>query len=213
MRTKTLTLAVVLAGLVAARFLAGAAVGDASTPPADNKADAPKPDAKPAVAKNPIVVMNTTMGTVEMEIFADKAPISADNFLKYVDAGFYNGTIFHRVIPTFMIQGGGFTADMAEKPTRAPIKNEATNGLTNDLGTLAMARTNEVDSATAQFFINVQDNPFLNHTAASYGYAVFGKVVSGLDVVAKIKTVPTTIKNGMEDVPETPVVIKSIQRK
>jgi cyclophilin family peptidyl-prolyl cis-trans isomerase len=168
-------------------------------------------------AKNPIVVMETSQGTVEMEIFADKAPISAANFLQYVDSGYYNGTIFHRVIPSFMIQGGGFTADFSKKPTLPPIKNEAGNGLTNDNGTLAMARTSVVDSATSQFFINTKDNAFLNHTDNSpqgYGYAVFGKVVSGMDVVKKIEVVPTSVNDqGMSDVPVTVVLIKSIKRK
>lgn len=169
-----------------------------------------------SAGKNPVVVMETSLGTVEMELFADKAPISAENFLKYVDDHFYDGTIFHRVIKGFMIQGGGFTQGMEQKSTRAPIKNEATNGLKNERGTLAMARTMVVDSATAQFFINVVDNPFLNNTGTDpqrYGYAVFGKVVSGMDVVDKIKDTPTTVKNGMPDVPATPVVIKSIKRK
>jgi len=198
---------------------AARAAGNSTAAPAGNltgnTSAAPTP--APAPAKNPIVVMDTSLGPVEMEIFVDKAPISAANFLQYVDAGFYNGTIFHRVIPTFMIQGGGFTPDMSEKPTRAPIKNEAGNGLSNDLGTLAMARTSVVDSATAQFFINVTDNPFLNHTDNSdqgYGYAVFGKVINGMDVVNKIKNVPTGVApNGMGDVPVTPVIIKSIKRQ
>jgi cyclophilin family peptidyl-prolyl cis-trans isomerase len=197
-----------LASLPAAR----AATANSTAAPAGNLTGNSSAAPAPAPAKNPIVVMDTSLGPVEMEIFVDKAPITAANFLQYVDAGFYNGTIFHRVIPTFMIQGGGFTPDMTEKPTRAPIKNEAGNGLSNDLGTLAMARTSIVDSATAQFFINVTDNPFLNHTSNSddgYGYAVFGKVISGMDVVNKIKIVPT----GMGDVPVTPVIIKSIKRQ
>lgn len=171
---------------------------------------------KMSESKNPIVVMETSMGPVEIELFADKAPISTQNFLKYADEGFYNGTIFHRVISDFMIQGGGFTEDMKQKPTHAPIKNEATNGLKNERGTLAMARTMVVDSATAQFFINVKDNGFLNHTAPNergYGYAVFGKVISGMDVVDKIKAVPTSNKGMHENVPTTPVVIKSMKRK
>lgn len=168
--------------------------------------------------KNPIVVMETSVGSepIEIELYSDKAPISVENFLKYVDAGFYNGTIFHRVINGFMIQGGGFTPDMTQKPTREPIKNEATNGLKNDRGTLAMARTMVVDSATAQFFINVVDNGFLNHRSADpqgYGYAVFGKVIKGMDMVDKIKAVPTANKGGNEGVPVTPVVIKSVKRK
>lgn len=164
--------------------------------------------------KNPVVVMETSLGNVEIELFQDKAPISAENFLKYTDAGFYNGTIFHRVIDGFMIQGGGFTEDLKQKPTREPIKNEATNGLKNNRGTLAMARTNVVDSATAQFFINVKDNDFLNHVnQAQFGYAVFGKVTNGMDIVDKIKGVPTTTKGPYENVPVTAVVIKSVKRK
>jgi len=169
-----------------------------------------------APAQNPIVVMETSLGTVEIELFADKAPISTENFLKYVDEGFFPGTIFHRVIADFMIQGGGFTEDMNQKKTREPIKNEATNGLKNERGTLAMARTMVVDSATAQFFINVKDNPFLNNRGTdmqSYGYAVFGKVTSGMDIVDKIRAVKTGAKKGMDDVPETAVLIKSAKRK
>lgn len=176
-------------------------------------------DAKPKegakkMNQNPIVVMETSMGSIEIELYADKAPETVKNFLQYVDDGFYAGTIFHRVIDGFMIQGGGFTEDMVHKPTRAPIKNEATNGLKNERGTIAMARTMVVDSATSQFFINVKDNPFLNHVDKNqYGYAVFGKVIAGMDVVDKIKTVPTTTRAGHQDVPVTPVVIKSVKRK
>jgi len=138
------------------------------------------------------------------------------NFLEYVDAGFFDGTVFHRVIPGFMIQGGGFGKDMVQKPTRAQIKNEANNGLVNARGTLAMARTNVVDSATAQFFINLKDNDFLNHSSPDprgYGYAVFGRVISGMDVVDKIAAVPTGSKGGHSDVPKTNVVIESAKRK
>jgi cyclophilin family peptidyl-prolyl cis-trans isomerase len=173
-------------------------------------------DKKMDSGKNPVLVMETSLGTVEFELFADKAPISTANFLKYADDGFYNGTIFHRVIPTFMIQGGGFTEAMVQKPVKSPIKNEATNGLKNERGTLAMARTGVVDSATSQFFINVKDNSFLDHRGtdpSSYGYAVFGKVTSGLDVVDKIKAVQTSSKGPYDDVPVTAVVIKSIKRK
>ena len=165
---------------------------------------------------NPHVIMETSLGNVEIELFEDKAPISVANFLKYTDEGFFNGTIFHRVIPNFMIQGGGFTPDMNQKKTADQIKNEAGNGLKNERGTLAMARTAVVDSATSQFFINLKDNDFLNYTApnpAQYGYAVFGKVVSGLDVVEKIKDVPTGNKGMHQDVPTTPVLIKSMKRK
>ena len=144
-----------------------------------------------------VVVMDTSVGgPIEIELDAEKAPESVKNFLSYVDDKFYDGTIFHRVIDSFMIQGGGFTKDMSKKDTKAPIKNEATNGLKNDNYTLAMARTGIVDSATAQFFINVKDNGFLNHTSKTprgWGYAVFGKVSNGMDVVNKIKEVPTRL--------------------
>lgn len=162
------------------------------------------------------VVMETSLGNIEIEVDGEKAPISSKNFLQYVDDKFYDGTIFHRVIKGFMIQGGGFTEKMDQKKTREQIKNEAGNGLKNVKGTLAMARTSVVDSATAQFFINVVDNDFLDHqdeTPRGFGYAVFGKVTSGMDVVEKIRAVPTGNKNGMDDVPTTPVVIKSIKRK
>ena len=168
-------------------------------------------------SQNPIVIMETSLGgPIEMELFADKAPLSTENFLKYVDEGFFNGTIFHRVIPDFMIQGGGFTEDFKQKPTRDPIKNEAANGLKNERGTLAMARTMVIDSATAQFFINVKNNALLDHRDPSmqgFGYAVFGKVTAGMDIVDKITATPTTSKGPHENVPVTPVVIKSIKRK
>lgn len=182
----------------------------------DKKSDAKAKTEKKKDGKMTTVVMETSLGTIEIELDGEKAPISAKNFLKYVDEKFYDGTIFHRVIKGFMIQGGGFTEKMDQKKTHDPIKNEATNGLKNLTGTLAMARTNIVDSATAQFFINVVDNDFLNHTDTSsrgYGYAVFGKVTSGMDVVEKIRAVPTGNKGGMDDVPTTPVVIKSVKRK
>ncbi len=163
-------------------------------------------------AGNPVVVMETSEGTIRIELNAEKAPISVRNFLQYVDEGFYDGTIFHRVISTFMIQGGGFTPDMRKKAVRPPIKNEAANGLTNGRGTIAMARTNVVDSATAQFFINVADNKDLNHNVRDYGYAVFGRVIDGLDVVDRIRTVRTGTVAGMENVPVTPVVIKTVRR-
>ena len=166
-----------------------------------------------AEGKNPMVVMSTSMGDVKIELYEDKAPETVKNFLGYVNDKFYDGTIFHRVIPNFMIQGGGFDKSMNQKPTKAAIKNEAGNGLKNDTGTLAMARTNVVDSATAQFFINVKDNAFLNHrdeTAPGFGYAVFGKVIDGMDVVRKIEQVQTSNKGMYENVPVEPVVIKSI---
>jgi len=153
------------------------------------------------------------MGDIKIELNEDKAPVTVKNFLAYVNDKFYDGTIFHRVIPDFMIQGGGMDKDMKEKKTNAPIKNEAGNGLKNDVGTLAMARTSVVDSATAQFFINVKDNGFLNHrdeTPTGFGYAVFGKVVDGMDVVRKIEHVATTNKGMNQNVPVEAVVIKSV---
>jgi cyclophilin family peptidyl-prolyl cis-trans isomerase len=166
-----------------------------------------------AEGKNPMLLMSTSMGDIKIELYEDKAPVTVKNFLGYVNDKFYDGTIFHRVIPNFMIQGGGFDKDMKEKPTKPPIKNEAGNGLKNDTGTVAMARTGVVDSATAQFFINVKDNAFLNHrdeTPQGFGYAVFGKVVDGMDVVHKIEHVQTTTKGVYQNVPQEPVVIKSI---
>ena len=159
--------------------------------------------------KNPTVIMKTTLGSVTIELYADKAPESVKNFLQYVNDKFYDGTIFHRVINNFMIQGGGMDTAESKKPTRAPIKNEAANGLKNTLGTVAMARTNEPNSATAQFFINVKDNGFLDKAQSQdgWGYCVFGKVTAGMDVVDKIKAVPT----GAQDVPKTQVVIESIR--
>lgn len=162
---------------------------------------------------NPVVVISTSLGDMEVKLQADKAPISVANFLTYSDAGFFNGTIFHRVIQNFMIQGGGFDEKMQEKITRAPIQNEAANGLLNKRGTLAMARTQQINSATAQFFINLQDNTFLNHGARDFGYAVFGEVISGMDVVDKIAAVPTGTRGQFENVPTTPVLIKSVKRK
>lgn len=175
-----------------------------------------KTKAKAGAKKMTTVVIETSLGNIEVELNSEKAPLSTENFLKYVDKKHYDGTIFHRVISNFMIQGGGMTENMGEKKSDAPIKNEAANGLKNDRGTLAMARTNVVDSATAQFFINVQDNDFLNHKAPNpreFGYAVFGKVTAGMDVVDKIKAVPTGMTGGMQDVPKTPVVMKSVRRK
>jgi peptidyl-prolyl cis-trans isomerase A (cyclophilin A) len=161
-----------------------------------------------------MVVFETSLGTFEVELFEKEAPISSANFLSYVDDGFFDGVIFHRVIPGFMIQGGGFEPGMKQKKVNAPIKNEATNGLTNDRGTLAMARTNVVDSATAQFFVNLVDNDFLNHTGPSnYGYAVFGKVTSGMDVIDQIAKVSTTTRSGHQNVPAADVTITKASRK
>ena len=158
------------------------------------------------------VKLTTSLGPITIELDDQKAPVSAANFLQYVDSGHYDGTIFHRVIDGFMIQGGGFTPDMTQKPTKAPIKNEAGNGLQNRRGTLAMARTSVVDSATAQFFINLTDNDFLNHGSRDFGYAVFGRVVDGMDVVDAIAKVPTGRKGAYEGVPSEPVVIQSVKR-
>lgn len=170
----------------------------------------------PLFAKSPVVVMETSHGTIEIELNQEKAPVTVANFLKYVDEKFYDGTIFHRVIGNFMIQGGGFTDKMMEKKTRNPIKNEATNLLPNEVGSIAMARTSDPHSASAQFFINVADNNFLNHTSTAdsgYGYAVFGKVKTGMHVVNRIKAVKTGNLNGYSDVPMDPVIIKSIRLK
>jgi cyclophilin family peptidyl-prolyl cis-trans isomerase len=160
------------------------------------------------------LVFETTLGNFEVELFDKEAPISAKNFQDYVDEGFFDGVLFHRVIPGFMIQGGGFEPGMKQKKVKAPIKNEATNGLKNKRGTLSMARTNVVDSATAQFFVNLVDNDFLDHTGPSnYGYAVFGKVTSGMDVVDKIAQVATTNRAGHQNVPAADVVITRASTK
>ena len=169
-----------------------------------------------AAQSNPVVVIETSLGNITVELYQDEAPISVENFLTYVRDDFYAGTIFHRVIKGFMVQGGGMTEDMVRKATNPPIKNEATNGLRNERGTLAMARTAAVDSATAQFFINVANNRALNHeseTQAEYGYAVFGKVIDGMDHLGEIENTPTTTAGPYRDVPSTPVIIKSIQFK
>jgi peptidyl-prolyl cis-trans isomerase B (cyclophilin B) len=157
-----------------------------------------------------LVTLQTTLGDITLEIDKEKAPETAANFLQYVEDGFYDGVIFHRVIPGFMIQGGGFDQEMKQKPTRSSIKNEADNGLTNTKYTIAMARTSDPHSAGSQFFINVADNAFLNHKAKTpdaWGYAVFGKVIAGQDVVDKIAAVPTTSQAGHRDVPKEPVLI------
>jgi len=164
-----------------------------------------------------VVIVQTNLGAIEIELYPDKAPATVENFLEYVDDEFYDGTVFHRVIEDFMIQGGGYDADKNKKPTREPIKNEADNGLKNTSGTVAMARTSVPDSATSQFFINVADNEFLDFKSATptgYGYAVFGKVISGIDVVETIETTPTVKGQGaFKQSPEEPVVIESIRRK
>ena len=171
-------------------------------------------DDNPAVANVDVVIV-TNLGDITLSLNADQAPISVSNFLSYVDSGFYQQTIFHRVIDNFMIQGGGFDVAMKKKIAQAAIDNEADNGLLNATGTIAMARTNAPHSATSQFFINVNDNAFLNHrskNAAGWGYAVFGRVTAGMDVVNSIKSVPTGRLNGMGDVPNTPIIIERISR-
>lgn len=195
---------------------AALAVAPSTTPatsPALHEKFSPKTGEKkmPQQSTKPVVIIETSEGDIEVELWPDKAPITVRNFLQYVDEGFYKNTIFHRIIDGFMIQGGGMTVDMHSKPTHPPIKNEAANGLRNVTGTIAMARTSVVDSATSQFFINVADNDFLDHkndTPAGFGYAVFGKVIDGMDAVNRIKAVPTS----RGDVPVKPVIIKDIRR-
>jgi peptidyl-prolyl cis-trans isomerase A (cyclophilin A) len=157
----------------------------------------------------PVVILTTSLGVIKIELNPEKAPITVENFLAYVDDGFYDDTIFHRVIPNFMVQGGGMTADGGQKKTKAAIKNEADNGLLNERGTIVMARTQAKDSATAQFFINVVDNAVLNHGGRDFGYAVFGKVTEGMDVADKI----AAVKTGRGDVPVEPVLIESAKRE
>ncbi len=161
-----------------------------------------------AERKNPMVVIETSEGRIKVELFAEQAPISTENFLNYVREGFYDETIFHRVIPDFMIQGGGMTEDMRSKPTRPPIRNEADNGLENQRGTLAMARTAAPHSATSQFFINLTHNQFLDHGARDFGYAVFGRVAEGMEVVDRIAAVDTGSRGGHQNVPVSPILIK-----
>jgi cyclophilin family peptidyl-prolyl cis-trans isomerase len=168
---------------------------------------AAEPPASPA-SSGPVVTLETSLGTIRIQLDKQKAPLTVDNFIKYVRAGHYDGTIFHRVIPNFMVQGGGMDEQMGEAPTRPPVKNEAKNGLRNERGTISMARTNDPDSATAQFFINVKDNAALDYGVRGAGYAVFGRVVEGMDVVDKIVAVPTTTRGNHQNVPVTPVVIK-----
>ncbi len=168
-----------------------------------------------AAGDNPKVILETSKGKLVLELYADKAPLTVKNFLAYTDEGFYNNTIFHRVIPNFMIQGGGFTANMQKKQTHAPIRNEADNGLPNQRGTIAMARTPDPHSASAQFFINTKDNDFLNHkgkTPQGWGYAVFGHVVEGMAVVDAISKVKTVTRGPFRDVPAEPVIITRAAR-
>lgn len=159
-----------------------------------------------------MIEFKTSQGTFTVQLFDQQAPVSAENFLKYVDAGFFDGTIFHRVIPGFMVQGGGLTAELQDKKGHAPIKNEAANGLKNKRGTLAMARTSDINSATSQFFINLIDNDFLDHKPGNYGYAVFGRIDCGMDVVDAIAAVKTGNKSRYQDVPVETVVIESARR-
>ena len=180
----------------------------AQAAPAASPTPEPAPTPKPAPA-GPVVVLETSMGTIKIGLHKDKAPISVDNFLKYVRERHYDGTIFHRVIPSFMIQGGGMDAQMTERKTRPAIKNEASNGLRNQRGTVAMARTTAPDSATAQFFINLKDNLRLDYGMSGAGYAVFGEVLEGMEVVEKIAAVPTTSKGPHGDVPMLAILIKS----
>jgi peptidyl-prolyl cis-trans isomerase A (cyclophilin A) len=170
---------------------------------------------KVTATKGPVVALKTSLGTVRVQLDPTKAPATTENFLKYVDAKFYDGTIFHRVIPEFMIQGGGVTPDLREKPVRPPVKNEAKNGLKNVRGTIAMARTPEPNSATSQFFINVVDNIFLDPAGAAdgYGYTVFGKVIEGMDVVDRIRDVRTTTKGSYANCPAENVVIESARKE
>ena len=159
-----------------------------------------------------MIRFETTLGNFTIELYEDKAPVSAENFLKYVDEAFFDGTVFHRIVPGFVIQGGGFTEDMSQKKNHPPIKNEADNGVKNTRGTLSMARTNDINSATSQFFVNLKDNDFLDHTRGNFGYAVFGKVTEGMDVIDKIAAVKTGRRRGFEDVPLDPVIMTSVRR-
>jgi peptidyl-prolyl cis-trans isomerase A (cyclophilin A) len=159
-----------------------------------------------------MVVFETSLGDFKLEFFPEDAPITVENFLGYVDEGFFDGTVFHRVIPEFMVQAGGFDEEMHQKSTRDQIKNEADNGLKNERGSLSMARTAEVDSATSQFFINLKDNEFLDHNPRDFGYAVFARVAEGMDVVDEIAKVPTGSNGGHQDVPIEPVLVKSARR-
>jgi len=159
-----------------------------------------------------MIRFETTLGSFTIEFFEKEAPISVANFLAYIDEGFFDGTIFHRIVPGFVIQGGGFTEDLSQKRTKPAIKNEADNGLKNERGTLSMARTNDINSATSQFFVNLKDNDFLDHKRGNFGYAVFARVTEGLDVIDKIAVVETGRKRGMDDVPLEPVIMTSVRR-
>ena len=159
-----------------------------------------------------MIRFETTLGDFTVELFEKEAPESVANFVRYLDEGFFDGTIFHRIVPGFVIQGGGFTEDMTQKRTKPPVKNEADNGLKNKRGTLSMARTNDINSATSQFFVNLKDNDFLDHSRGNFGYAVFARVTDGMDVVDEIAAVATGRKRGFDDVPLEAVVMKSVRR-
>lgn len=159
-----------------------------------------------------MILFETTLGDFKIEFFEKEAPISVANFQKYVEDGFFDGTVFHRIVPGFVIQGGGFTDDMEQKKNKPPIKNEADNGLKNDRGSLSMARTNDINSATSQFFVNLKDNEFLDHSRGNFGYAVFARVTEGMDVIDKIAAVETGRRKGMDDVPVEAVIMKSVRK-
>lgn len=214
--------------LVLIALAAGCSGGDApvetetesAAPPPEEPPEAPEEPAEEPGSEgadipdgvNPIIEMSTNVGVIAIELYADKAPNTVENFLSYVRNGFYDGTIFHRVIPGFVIQGGGFTADMIKKETELPIENEADNGVRNLRGTICMARTNDPHSATSQFFINLKDNPpldYRNRSIQGWGYAVFGNVIEGLDVVDEIAAAPTTSVDHYKDVPAEAIIIES----
>jgi cyclophilin family peptidyl-prolyl cis-trans isomerase len=159
-----------------------------------------------------MIRFETTLGDFTVEFYEKEAPLSVANFLRYVDDGFFDSTIFHRIVPGFVIQGGGFTEDMTQKKTHPPVKNEADNGLKNSRGSLSMARTNDINSATSQFFVNLKDNDFLDHSRSNFGYAVFARVTKGMDVIDKIAAVSTGRKRGFDDVPVDAVIMKSVRR-
>jgi peptidyl-prolyl cis-trans isomerase A (cyclophilin A) len=159
-----------------------------------------------------MIRFETTLGDFTIEFYEKEAPESVANFMRYLEDGFFDGTIFHRIVPGFVIQGGGFTEDMSQKRTKPPVKNEADNGLKNSRGTLSMARTNDINSATSQFFVNLKDNDFLDHSRGNFGYAVFARVTQGMEVIDKIAAVETGRKRGFDDVPVEPVIMKSVRR-
>ncbi len=210
-----------LIGIIALFLSIGLCSLNASLPSDDSKTTNDKENSMQSAdsstkQNNPIVEIQTNMGNIEVELNPEKAPNTVKNFLQYVHSGFYDGTVFHRVIKGFMIQGGGFTKDMKQKKTLPPIAIESNNGLKNDIGTIAMARTSDPNSATSQFFINTKDNSFLNYsapTAQGYGYAVFGKVIKGMDVVEKIENVKTSTQGYMGDVPVNQVIIEKVSLK